>query len=109
MTGSEFPKENTELVNVIAGNAQNKNVKINVILLDPKYVSDESKIMYQSLALVTGGLLYETARRQASQLIPIIESRFQPDQVTIVRNQRIPTQVGFNFSLFHLNKQYPAG
>ena len=49
--------------------------------------------MYQSLALVTGGLLYETARRQASQLIPIIESRFQPDQVTIVRNQRIPTQV----------------
>lgn len=92
VTGSEYPLKNAELVNVISGNAQNQNIMINIILLDPKYISDESKVMYQTMALVTGGLLYQTARREATQLIPIIESRFQPDQVTIVRNQRIPTQ-----------------
>lgn len=90
VTGAEFPINDPRLVNIIAGNAQNKNILINVILLDPKYVTDVSKIMYKTLALSTGGMMYETARRQASDLIPIIESRFQPDQVTIVRNQRIP-------------------
>ena len=33
--------------------------------------------------------MYQSPRRAAHELIPIIESRFQPDQVTIVRNQRI--------------------
>jgi uncharacterized protein YegL len=91
VAGVEFP-DDSGLVNVIAGNAQNQNIMINVILLNPKYVSEHSKVLYQSLALLTGGLMYQTPAREAHQLIPIIESRFQPDQVTIVRNQRIPTQ-----------------
>ena len=78
-----------ELVHTIAGNAQNQNILINVILLDPKYVTDQSRAFYHSLAMITGGLMYQSPRRAAHELIPIIESRFQPDQVTIVRNQRI--------------------
>ena len=89
ITGDEFPMDKVLLMNTIAGNAQNQNVQINIILLDPKYVSAQSQVLYQSLALITGGLMYQSPRRSAHELIPIIESRFQPDQVTIVRNQRI--------------------
>ena len=89
ITGDEFPMDKVLLMNTIAGNAQNQNVQINIILLDPKYVSAQSQVLYQSLALITGGLMYQSPRRSAHELIPIIESRFQPDQVTIVRNQRM--------------------
>jgi len=81
ISGEEFPQAAISLVHTIAGNAQNQNILINIILLDPKYVSEVSKMMYQSLAMITGGLMYQTPKRAAADLIPIIESRFQPDQV----------------------------
>ena len=88
ISGQEFPSSALSLVHTIAGNAQNQNILINIILLDPKYVSDVSKMMYQSLAMITGGLMYQTPKRAAGDLIPIIESRFQPDQVSQHKRMR---------------------